>query len=209
MQRNPKHSKNKVKQLPLETEGLIILLELFKLQLVPLTPTLFATVCKIRRKYFKKLSKVDDRPKVDQSIDLFQIKTDSQKDKKDPKQQLEQQISDVRSIIMEIRRELIQNSGRLYRIDTEDKFEALLQVENHQHVKKLRREIDDVIKAILRGDTDENGKAVQSSPRLEVRLEDPVLEDNVDLFIQIVSKLMAVERYLQYHEVQKIFLLHQ
>lgn len=109
---------------------------------------------------------------------------------------------------MEIRKEIIQNSGRLYRIETEDKFDELLQAEKHVHVKKLSLELDDVIKIILGGDTDDYGNPIFAKPVLEVRLEDPILEDNVDLFIQIVSKLMAVERYHQYHEVQKIFMLH-
>lgn len=73
---------------------------------------------------------------------------------------------------------------------------------------KLNVEIEKTIAAIMLGDTSDRGDIIYSTPILEVNLEDSELEDNVDLFIQIVGKHMALERYLQYKEVQKIYQLH-
>lgn len=80
--------------------------------------------------------------------------------------------------------------------------------ETNKYAIKLNIEIERVIAAIIQGDSNDRGDVHYSVPILEVKLEDSELEDNVDLFIQIVNKHMAIERYLQYQEVQKIFKLH-
>jgi hypothetical protein len=99
---------------------------------------------------------------------------------------------------------VVEQNGVLYRIETIQKFELLLENETNNYVIKLSQEINKAIEDVIQGDTNDKGE-VFSVPKLVVKLEDPELEDNVDLFIQIVSKHLAVERYLQYIEVQKIY----
>jgi len=39
--------------------------------------------------------------------------------------------------------------------------------------------------------------------KLTINLDDPKLVDNKDLYIQLISKHLAMERYYCYHKVQK------
>lgn len=91
---------------------------------------------------------------------------------------------------------MIDQNGNLYRIDTLEKFDELMNQETNKYATKLNLEIERVIAAIMQGDENDSGDIVFKVPILEVKLEDPELEDNVDLFIQIVNKHLAVERYL-------------
>ena len=57
-----------IKKLSPETEGLIILLELYKLELAPMTEKFYQLVLKARKKYRSKVKKQVNRSQ-DRSID--------------------------------------------------------------------------------------------------------------------------------------------
>lgn len=115
--------------------------------------------------------------------------------KSDPKAALEKSLKNVRQVITDIKRDVVEQNGVLYRIETIEKFEKLLEDETNKYVKRLNQEINKVVEEVIQGDTKGKGE-VMNVPKLMVKLEDPELEDNVDLFFQIVSKHLAVERYL-------------
>ena len=104
----------------------------------------------------------------------------------------------MKQVILDIKRDVIEQNGGMYRLDTIDKFNEQMQTETNKSAVKLSQEIDRVVDQIMQGDTNDRGDVLYSTPVLEVHLEDEELEDNVDLFIQIVGKHMAVERFLQY-----------
>ena len=65
----------------------------------------------------------------------------------------------------------------------------------HPYVLKLNKEIKTTISQIMEG---------KNLPTLKIALDDSKLENNPQLFVQIVAKHLAVERYDCYTEVHKM-----
>lgn len=87
-------------------------------------------------------------------------------------------------------------------MDSLHQFEQNLREEDHSYVLRLNEELNAAISKILQGNTE--SKPTKDPPKLVIHLDDKQLEDNVDLFLQLVNKHYAVERYQIYREVQKI-----
>ena len=94
----------------------------------------------------------------------------------------------------------------MYQLDTVDKFNDMLEQCDHSSVVKLRQEIEDAIQIILMAGSDFQPSS--SPPKLEIQLDDSSLYNNPDLFIQIVNKHLASERFQCYQQVKKLMVQH-
>ena len=96
---------------------------------------------------------------------------------------MQKALDGVKQVIMDVKKDVIEQNGAMYHIETIEQFNECLGKETHKHVLKLNNDIEKVIAKIMQGDQNDSGDVTYSTPILEVKLEDPELEDNVDLFI--------------------------
>lgn len=85
-----------------------------------------------------------------------------------------------------------------------ERFNEQLQATNNEYAKKIEKQIEEAVEAIVDGGSlyERNGRLVpREPPSLEITLDDDRLYENPDLFIQIVGKHFAVERFQIYHQI--------
>ena len=115
--------------------------------------------------------------------------------------QLRKALNKVENVIWSIKEQVIKSKGCMYHLDSVEKFNRCLEESDNMHVIKLRKELEKTIKRIMMAGSED---ADDIRPSLEVTLDDPVLNENTDLFIQIVNKILATERFYCYQQVQRI-----
>ena len=115
-----------IKELSITDEGLIIILELFKLELVPQIKNLFECVQDLKSKMVS-----DDQKK---------------------QSKLRKKLEKIRGVIRGIEAEVVLSKGFMYHMESQDKYtQQLIQSENEQ-VRKLKLELDDAIEEIFIAD---------------------------------------------------------
>ena len=94
-------------------------------------------------------------------------------------------------------------------METPEKFEEELKmrVSTHEYLRKLDQDIESSIEAILAGGkpTMAGQDGITSSNQIiSITLDDDRLYTDIDLYIQLVCKQLAVHRYQCYQMVQKL-----
>lgn len=101
-------------------------------------------------------------------------------------------LEQVEKFVGELKQAVVESKGFMYQMDSLDKFQAQLETASHEYVLRLKGEIDRSVDNIFKAG--EGGDLVP----LEACLDDPKLESNSELFIEIVTKHMAAERFQVY-----------
>lgn len=94
--------------------------------------------------------------------------------------QLKKALSKVENVIWSIKEQVIKSKGCMYHLDTVEKFNKYLEESDNMQVIKLRKELEKTIKCIMLAGSED---ADDTRPSLEVTLDDPILNENTDLFI--------------------------